>query len=325
MSAAAGTLLLVEDDDDLRFATGRYLRRAGFEIVEAAAVSEAAERFLDRRPEIAIIDYGLPDGDGLRLLRLLRHHDPELAAIVLTGRASIELAVESIKEGAEQFLTKPVELGALRGMVERLAEARREHRARSAAGPQRSPAGVDPFAGTSPAIARLREAAVQVAAAAVPVLIEGETGSGKGVLARWLHAAGPRRGEPWVDLDCAGLSRSLLESELFGHERGAFTGAVAAKPGLLEVADRGTLFLDEIGDLGLEIQPRLLKVLDGLVDKGNTVIVIEHNLDVIKTADWIIDMGPEGGHKGGLLVAVGTPEELAETPESYTGQWLRRV
>jgi DNA-binding NtrC family response regulator len=121
---------------------------------------------------------------------------------------------------------------------------------------------VDPFFGESPAIARLAAQAQRIASSSMPVLIQGETGTGKGVLARWLHDNGPRAEDPFVDLNCAGLSRDLLESELFGHEKGAFTGAVAAKPGLLEMAHRGTLFLDEIGDVDLQVQAKLLKVVE---------------------------------------------------------------
>src|SRR5208283_794272 len=121
---------------------------------------------------------------------------------------------------------------------------------------------LDPFLGTSVAIRRLQELARRVAGSESPILLQGETGSGKGVLANWIHCNGPRADEAFLDLNCAGLSRELLESELFGHEKGAFTSALSAKPGLLEVADRGTVFLDEIGDIDLQVQPKLLKVLE---------------------------------------------------------------
>ncbi|MEM7483071.1 MAG: sigma-54 dependent transcriptional regulator [Acidobacteriota bacterium] len=257
-----GKLLLVEDEEDLRFAIARFLSRRGFQVIEAGRLSEAAEKFLEARPEVVVVDYRLPDGDGLALLRTLRRHEPGLAAIVLTGEATIQLAVESIKEGAQQFLAKPVELDTLATMARRLADSRKAERVYQASQQRDRRQEVDPFVGTSAAIERLKEEAFQVAAVPVSVLIQGETGTGKGVLARWLHQNGPRRDEPWVDLNCAGLSRQLLESELFGHQKGAFTGAVTAKPGLLEVAHRGSLFLDEIGDMSPEVQPRLLKVLE---------------------------------------------------------------
>jgi DNA-binding NtrC family response regulator len=186
--------------------------------------------------------------------------------IVLTGHSSIDLAVQAIKVGAEHFLTKPVALPALEVIVERALENRR---ARQQALAQRTTRGAsaarrprDPFLGPSAAIRALAEQARRVLDTDRPVWIRGETGSGKGVLARWLHEHGPRADETLVELNCAGLPRDLVESELFGHEKGAFTGATQAKPGLLEVAHRGTLFLDEIGDMPLELQPKLLKVLE---------------------------------------------------------------
>ena len=180
---------------------------------------------------------------------------------MLTGLGTIDLAVRAIKAGAEQFLTKPVDLESLGVLVRRTLEAQRDRRQRALAAVSAQDAS-NPFLGTSQRIREIREMAEAVVDSEVPVLILGETGTGKGVLARWLHALGPRRSEPFVDLNCAGLSHELVESELFGHRRGAFTGAVGNKPGLLEVAHRGSLFLDEIGDLELAVQPKLLKVLE---------------------------------------------------------------
>jgi DNA-binding NtrC family response regulator len=182
--------------------------------------------------------------------------------VVLTGYGSIELAVRAIKEGAEQFLTKPVDTQALLVLLDRLVEGQRLRRKQVAERPRPGRESIDPFLGQSAAITTLREEARRLLDAERPVLIQGETGTGKGVLARWLHEHGPRRQAAFVDLNCAGLSRELLDSEMFGHEAGAFTGALKSKPGLLEVAHRGTLFLDEIGDLDLAVQPKLLKVLE---------------------------------------------------------------
>jgi DNA-binding NtrC family response regulator len=150
----------------------------------------------------------------------------------------------------------------LLAILNRLCEGKRAREALLALHEREGRSVPDPFVGGSKAIRDLREQAVKLAESDGPVLVLGETGSGKGILTRWLHAHGPRAREPFVDLNCAGLSRELLENELFGHERGAFTGAQAAKPGLLDVAHKGTLFLDEIGDVDLQVQPRLLKVLE---------------------------------------------------------------
>jgi DNA-binding NtrC family response regulator len=196
------------------------------------------------------------------VLPRLKKMGPGVPLIILTGYGSIELAVRAIKEGAEHFLTKPIELPVVRVILERLLENRRTHQKQLASLSRQARERVDPFFGTSPAIRRLAEDVRRVLSADSPVLIRGETGTGKGVLARWLHDNSPRADEAFVDLNCANLSPELLESELFGHEKGAFTGAATGKVGLLEVAHRGTVFLDEICDVDPHVQPKLLKILE---------------------------------------------------------------
>ena len=254
------TILLVDDHEAIRVALADFLEGQGFEVVTAGGVAEARGTFRARMPDAAILDYDLGDGDALQLLGEMRALDPSCAIIILTGQGSIDLAVRAMREGADHFLTKPVELPTLGVILTRLLELRRAQRAHEAAAPRAGAA--DPFLGDHPAIRRLADQARRVVQTDQPVLILGETGSGKGVLARWLHTEGPRGAEPMVDLNCAGLSRDLVEAELFGHTKGAFTGAVAAKRGLFEVAHRGTVFLDEIGDLDAPVQPKLLKVLE---------------------------------------------------------------
>jgi len=257
-------LLLVDDEAALRFPVSRFLTASGFDVVEAEGVADALDAFRAGAPDAAIVDLSLGDGDGLELMRSLRAMDGALPVVILTAHGSIDLAVQAMKDGAEQFFTKPVDLPTLRVVLERALDNRR-HRQASLAGRSRTGrAAPDPFCGESPAIRRLAEQAARVAGASVPVLIQGETGSGKGVLARWLHDHGTRSEEPFVDLNCAGLSKELMESELFGYEKGAFTGAVSAKPGLLELAHRGTFFLDEIGDIEITVQAKLLKVIEDL-------------------------------------------------------------
>lgn len=255
-------ILVIDDEAGIRFGIREFLAVHGYEVDEAESCRAAEESFRRNRPDAVILDYLLPDGDALSLMPRLRTMDATVPLVVLTGHGSIDLAVRAVKEGAEQFLTKPVELPSLLVILQRLLDARRTQRKQLAGQARQARGEIDPFLGDSPAMHRLADQAQRVAAADRPVLIQGPTGSGKGVLARWLHAHGPRADEPLVDLNCAGLSREFLESELFGHEKGAFTGAVASKPGLLEIGHRGSVFLDEIGDMHAEVQPKVLKVLE---------------------------------------------------------------
>jgi DNA-binding NtrC family response regulator len=259
---ARNRILVIDDEPGLRFGVRDFLEMHGFKIDEAESCREAQQIFRSARPDIVIADYMLPDGTALDLLPRLKEIDADIPLLILTAHGSIDLAVRAIKEGAEQFLTKPLELPALLVILERLLANQRNHQKQLASRSQQNRSAVNPFVGTSQAIKVLSEQAKRVLATESPVLILGETGSGKGVLARWLHENSPRAEEAFVDLNCAGLSRELLETELFGHEKGAFTSATSSKQGLFEVAHRGTIFLDEIGDVDLQIQPKLLKVLE---------------------------------------------------------------
>ena len=253
--------LIVDDEEAIRFGITDFLHQHEFVTAEAdscASAMETCRRFL---PDVIFLDYALPDGNALELLPRLKALSPSTPILILTAHASIDLAVDAIKAGAEQFLTKPVDLPALFVLLQRILEDQRNRNKQMA---RRREAGIqlNPFVGPSPAIRRVQEHACRIAGGQRPILIQGETGTGKGVLAKWLHARGPRSEAAFVDLNCAGLSREFLESELFGHERGAFTGATAAKIGMFDVAHRGTLFLDEIGDVDANVQPKLLKVLE---------------------------------------------------------------
>jgi DNA-binding NtrC family response regulator len=246
----------------VRFGIRDFLEQQGYEIEEAESCQDAQHLFRTGRPDIVIADYMLPDGTALDLIPRLKEIDSNIPLLVLTAHGSIDLAVRAIKEGAEQFLTKPLELPALQVILQRLLERQRNHHKQLASKSRQVRQAIDPFIGTSQAIRSLAEQAKRILASESPVMILGETGTGKGVLARWLHENSPRADEAFVDLNCAGLSRELLETELFGHEKGAFTSATASKQGLFEVAHRGTIFLDEVGDVDLQIQPKLLKVLE---------------------------------------------------------------
>ena len=254
-------ILIIEDDPAVRHGMAAFLRANELEVDESETCQRATELFRSGSYDVVVADYSLPDGTSLDLLPQFKRLSEDTPFIILTAHGSIDLAVRAIKEGAEQFLTKPVESKALLVLVKRLLQQQRLRKKQEVA--TREQAGpLDPFRGVSAGIRRLEEQARLMLEWDSPVLILGETGSGKGVLARWIHAQGPRREEAFVNLNCAGLTRELLESELFGHERGAFTGAVAAKQGLLEVGHRGIVFLDEIGDMDPAIQPKLLKALE---------------------------------------------------------------
>jgi DNA-binding NtrC family response regulator len=255
-------ILIVDDEERIRFAVRDFLELQDYEVLEADDCAAAEEIARERHPDAAVLDYGLPDGNALELLPRLKAVASDLPVVILTGQGTIDLAVRAIKEGADHFLVKPVELPALLVILQRLIERERTHRRDLAGEAERGRGAVEPFRGAGPIMQRLAEQAAKMAAAESPVLILGETGTGKGVIARWMHQHSGRAAEAFVDLNCAGLSRELLESELFGHAKGAFTGAAANKLGLLEVAHRGTVFLDEIGDVDPLVQPKLLTVLE---------------------------------------------------------------
>ncbi len=238
------------------------LNAEGFETVKADGLARAILEVQKAPPNLILSDYQLRDGTSFDLLAWLKAHDVAIPLIVLTGYATIDLAVQAVKNGAEHFIPKPVDLGLLTTLLRRTLENSRNQKRNVVNKLEKARVQVDPFIGNSPAILELKKTATRVVEANSTVLIQGETGSGKGVLARWLYEMGPRANEPFVDLNCAGLSRELLESELFGYLKGAFTGAISNKMGFLEAANHGTLFLDEVGDMDMLVQSKILKVVE---------------------------------------------------------------
>jgi DNA-binding NtrC family response regulator len=255
-------ILIVEDDERLREV---LLEAAAMEGYEARAVSsaEAAVELLRGEPfDILVTDVALPGMSGLDLLRHCAQLRPDILPIVITAFSTVDIAVEAMKRGAADFLTKPFELDGLLGTIRVAAE--RTARARAAAqgaGGDESAAGPGNLIAAAPAMRELLEQVRAVAPFQTTVLITGETGTGKEVVARALHRLSPRAGKALVALNCAAVPEQLLEDELFGHVKGAFTGAQAARAGRFELADGGTLFLDEIGDMSLPLQAKLLRVL----------------------------------------------------------------
>lgn len=255
------SLLVIEDDETVRGTLVDYFEALGHTARGAATASEGRRLAAEHAPDVVLLDLRLPDADGLIALEALRADDPDLAVIMLTGYADVRTAVRAMQHGAADLLEKPVDLEALAVAIERAAEKGRLRQEVAVLRSRTRPADAEATAPTfAPTFAHLIELAARNADA--PVLLQGETGTGKGFVARQIHDRSSRAAAPFVEINCASLSVAFFESELFGHERGAFTDAKTAKRGLLEVASSGTVFLDEIAELGPDVQPRLLKVLE---------------------------------------------------------------
>jgi DNA-binding NtrC family response regulator len=257
----ADTLLLVDDDADVLKAIGDYFERIGYEVVREATGRQAIEAFERVRPDVAILDLHLPDQSGLDVLEALRRQGG--AVILLTGQGDIATAVRAMQLGAEHFLTKPVDMTHLAAATARVAEKVRMSRHNALFRTRDHETEGLSSLGESPGMQELRrQVSLLAASERSTVLLQGESGTGKGWVARVIHNLSPRSDGPFVDVNCGGLSATFLDSELFGHEKGAFTDAKERKVGLFELADHGTIFLDEIGELSPELQPKLLKVLE---------------------------------------------------------------
>jgi len=250
------TVLVVEDNPHLRFGMVAALRAAGHDVAEGDTCAALRERFLQSRPDAVVTDLRLPDGDAMDLLPSLRRLDPTIPLIVVTGFGTIDIAVTAVKSGAEDFLTKPVDMAKLVSLVDQVIARRTTSRS------SKLLLGARPTPSASPLMRSLEDQVERLRDADCSVLILGETGTGKSVLARRIHEIGSRGSGPFIDVNCAGLTPELVENELFGHGRGAYTGAHAEKVGLFDAANRGTLFLDEIGDVDPMVQPKILKVLE---------------------------------------------------------------
>ena len=256
-------LLIVDDDDELCSGLDRYFTGLGYSVKTAASGESAIEELDGRAFSVAIVDMVMPGISGIELLEKLQHDNAETEVILLTGEGTIEKAVEAMKLGACDFLTKPVRMKQLEAVVQKAAETgklRKENRQLRAILQRSVP--THQMLGDSPAMKEVFRLLDRAGPSDKPILIQGESGTGKELVAQALHEASARADKPLVVINCAALPEPLLESELFGHEKGAFTGATTSKPGLFEVADGGTLFIDEIGELAPPLQPKLLRVLE---------------------------------------------------------------
>jgi len=257
----ADTLLLVDDDASVLRAIGDYFERIGYEVWRDGTGEQAMETFQRVRPDVVLLDLHLPDSSGLVVLERLRREGA--AVILLTGQGDIETAVKAMQLGAENFLTKPVDMTHLAAAIARVAEKVRLSRQNARLRALDHEAEGSGSLGVSPAMRELaRQIELLAASERSTVLLQGESGTGKGWVARVIHNLSPRSGGSFVEVNCAGLSATFLDSELFGHEKGAYTDAKERKVGLFELADHGTIFLDEIGELTPDLQPKLLKVLE---------------------------------------------------------------
>jgi DNA-binding NtrC family response regulator len=260
---APAVILLVEDKDSLRTMLRLALERQGHTVLEAKDQPEAVKHLQQGQPAVVLSDLRLPDGDGFGVLRASKEIDPEVPVIVMTAYGSIEDAVSAMKEGAMDFLAKPVDPDHLLLLVSRALDQRRivtENLLMKEELAVRR--GAPLLVGENASLRKVYSSLQRAATTDTTVLIEGESGTGKELFARSLHALSGRADAPFVAINCAAIPENLLETELFGYEKGAFTGAAARKPGKFEIAHRGTLFLDEIGDLPLTLQAKILRALE---------------------------------------------------------------
>ena len=257
------TLLLVDDEESFRKLVGKELARAGYVVETAGNLEEARRQIAQKSFHLIVLDVRMPDGSGLDLLKEIREIAPTTEVVMLTAYGTVQEAIRAMKDGAYDFLTKPCKLGELEAVLEKAIEKQSLERGNVAL--QREVDRLQPserFVGLTAAVRELLRMVARVAETDSTVLIRGESGAGKELVARAVHRQSRRATQPFVVVDCASLHENLLQSELFGHEKGAYTGAIRLKHGLFEVADRGTIFLDEIAEVTPPLQVKLLRVLE---------------------------------------------------------------
>ena len=255
-------ILVVDDEASQRELVSGYLKKQGYQVLAAGGGEQALEIFRREPMELILTDQRMPDLSGLELLKAVRSINPEIQVIVMTAYGNVETAVEAMRDGAADYLTKPLNLDELRQKIQRIVERRRLYDENRALREElKARHRIEGIIGDSGRMVEVISLVHRVAASEATVLIRGESGTGKELIAKAIHYASPRATRPLVRVNCAALPETLLESELFGHEKGSFTGAIASRKGRFELADTGTLFLDEIGDLPLHLQAKLLRVL----------------------------------------------------------------
>jgi two-component system response regulator HydG len=276
------TILVVEDDTESRMAMLKILESVGYKTMEADNGQTALDLLLTDDVDILVTDLRLPVMDGVELLKRAKAADQEVEVILITGHGTVEVAVEAIKEGAYDFITKPIKKAQLLHAVEKAAEKQYLQRENKELRSQLGQTGVRKLVYASQEMRNIARMVEQVAPSTATVLITGESGTGKEVIADAIHAASPRRARPLIKVSCAALPETLLEAELFGYEKGAFTGANARKEGRFELANGGTLFLDEIGEITPAVQVKLLRVLqDGKFERLGGTRTIDADVRIL--------------------------------------------
>jgi DNA-binding NtrC family response regulator len=327
-------LLIVEDEPHMRQLMGMHLRADGHMLVSVATVKESLATLETQEFDAIVTDQRLPDGEGLEILNALAQSGSATAVVVVTAYGSVELAVETMRKGAFDFLTKPFSTDNLKAVVQRAAQhtfLRRENALlRSAVG---SLEGDSEIRGSGPKMARVRELIRRVGPTDATVLITGETGTGKELVARAVHKASARAGKPLISVNCAAFSETLLESELFGHEKGSFTGADRVRYGLFETAHQATLFLDEAGEMSAAAQVKLLRVLaEGKISRVGSTASRDVDVRVIvATHRDLLQEVAKGGFRQDLyyrlaIVPIEVPalrervEDISELSQYLLGQ-----
>jgi len=277
-------VLIVEDEPNMRKVLSANLRQDGHVLVEAATVKEGLRAVNGNDFEVVLLDQKLPDGEGSEVFKAIQQSEPSTAVVMLTAYGTVELAVDAMRSGAFDFLTKPFSSDNLRAVVHRAAEwaslQRENQLLRNTVGRLE---GQSEIRGSSEPVAKLRQVISRVGPTEATVLITGETGTGKELVARAIHKNSTRTNKPLISVNCAAFSETLLESELFGHERGAFTGADKIRHGLFEAAHQGTLFLDEAGEMSAAAQAKLLRVLaEGKITRVGSTVARDVDVRVLR-------------------------------------------
>ena len=286
-----GSVLIVDDQEDLRYALAKVVKKEGYSVTTAATGKDAIEILQSTVVDLVFLDIGLPDINGIQLIPEIKETNDEVEIVILTGLNDAKTAVDALRAGALDYIVKPFDLLEFKSILNRVLQARLIRKQATLA---QTAVGLETIIGTSPGMVKVKQAITSAAGVESAVLISGETGTGKELVARAIHETRPDQKGVFVKIDCGTLSSALIESELFGHEKGAFTDASRDKKGLVEIAAGGTLFLDEIGNLPIDLQPKLLRLIEestfrrvgGIQDISvNIRIVAATNADLLESID----------------------------------------